>query len=77
MEQNAPEKKIPSTAAKATNRSANESLSIHLIAQSAFFLTQSIVSSALNKYSHVNINIPTKSTQRIQEMHILIGHITK
>ena len=30
---------------------------------------------ALNKYSHVNINIPTKSTQRIQEMHILIGHI--
>jgi D-sedoheptulose 7-phosphate isomerase len=29
----------------------------------------------LNKYSDININIPTDSTQRIQEMHILIGHI--
>ena len=29
----------------------------------------------LNKNSDVNINIPTKNTQRIQEMHILIGHI--
>jgi hypothetical protein len=38
MEQNEPEKKIPSTAAKAINRSANESDSIHFKAQSAFFL---------------------------------------
>jgi hypothetical protein len=32
------EKKIPSTAAKAIKRSANESDSIHFKAQSAFFL---------------------------------------
>jgi hypothetical protein len=36
MEQKAPEKKIPSTAA-AIKRSANESDSIHCKAQSAFF----------------------------------------
>ena len=30
---------------------------------------------SLSKYSNININIPTNSTQRIQEMHILIGHI--
>ena len=29
----------------------------------------------LNKNSDFNINIKTNSTQRIQEMHILIGHI--
>ncbi len=29
----------------------------------------------LGNHSHANINIPIKSTQRIQEMHILIGHI--
>jgi D-sedoheptulose 7-phosphate isomerase len=29
----------------------------------------------LNQHSDININIPTNSTQRIQEMHILIGHI--
>lgn len=29
----------------------------------------------LNKHSDININIPSNSTQRIQEMHILIGHI--
>jgi len=29
----------------------------------------------LNNHSDININIPTDSTQRIQEMHILIGHI--
>tara|TARA_B100001175_G_C19463618_1_gene617856 strand:- start:985 stop:1542 length:558 start_codon:yes stop_codon:yes gene_type:complete len=29
----------------------------------------------LNKNSDVNINIQTNSTQRIQEMHIVIGHI--
>lgn len=41
MEAKEPEKKIPSTAAKATNLSAKESLpEIHLKAQSAFFLIQ-------------------------------------
>ena len=29
----------------------------------------------LKKNSDININIPNASTQRIQEMHILIGHI--
>ena len=29
----------------------------------------------LVKYSDFNINIPSESTQRIQEMHIMIGHI--
>ena len=29
----------------------------------------------LSNHSDININIPTNSTQRIQEMHILIGHI--
>ena len=44
MEANEPEKKIPSTAAKATRRSANEPLEeIHLNAQSAFFLIQGTV----------------------------------
>ena len=38
MLQNAPEKKIPSTAAKAIKRSAKESDSIQRNAQSAFFL---------------------------------------
>ena len=32
-------------------------------------------SGLLNKYSDLNINIPINSTQRIQEMHILVGHI--
>ena len=29
----------------------------------------------LKDYSDININIPIKNTQRVQEMHILIGHI--
>lgn len=29
----------------------------------------------IGNYSDININIPIKSTQRIQEMHILVGHI--
>ena len=37
MEQNAPEKNIPSTAAKAISLSAKESESIHFRAQVAFF----------------------------------------
>ena len=48
IEQNAPEKKIPSTAAKAINRSAKESDSIHFKAQSAFFLIAGKTSMALN-----------------------------
>ena len=47
MEQNDPEKKMPSTAAKATRRSAKEASSpIHRRAQSAFFFTAGIVSMA-------------------------------
>jgi hypothetical protein len=48
MEANDPEKKIPSTAAKAMRRSAKvERVSvIHLSAQSAFFLMQGMVSMA-------------------------------
>lgn len=53
MAANDPEKKIPSTAAKAITRSPNEALGslIHLRAQSAFFLTAGIVSMALNRQS--------------------------
>ena len=47
MEQKAPEKKIPSTAAKAMRRSANESDSIQRKAQSAFFLMAGKTSMAL------------------------------
>ena len=48
MEQKLPLKKMPSTAAKATMRSAKFlPFSIHSRAQSAFFLTQSRVSMAL------------------------------
>ena len=49
IEKNDPEKKIPSTAAKAMHLSPNEELSfIQFIAQSAFFLIDGIVSIALN-----------------------------
>ena len=53
MEQNEPEKKIPSTAAKAITLVPNvESLSlIHLRAQSAFFLILGILLMALNNLS--------------------------
>merc|ERR1719483_1679909 len=53
MEAKEPEKKMPSTAAKATTRSlyGASSLPIHFIAQSAFFFTQGIVSMALNRLS--------------------------
>jgi hypothetical protein len=48
IEANDPEKKMPSTAAKAMRRSANDdsSSSIHRRAQSAFFLMQGMVSMA-------------------------------
>ena len=49
IEQNEPEKKIPSTAAKAIILWAKLPFSIHFKAQSAFFLTGSNVSIALNK----------------------------
>ena len=29
----------------------------------------------LKDHSDININIPINNTQRVQEMHILIGHI--
>ena len=63
IEQKAPEKKIPSTAANAINRSANESDSIHFNAQSAFFLIAGKFSIALNNliffyfiFTYVSIN---------------------
>ena len=50
MAQKEPEKKMPSTTAKATSRSAKRRDSvIHRSAQSAFFRTQGTVSSALNR----------------------------
>jgi len=51
IEAKLPEKKIPSTAAKATTLSPNVAVScaIHLRAQSAFFFTHGNVSIALNK----------------------------
>jgi len=50
--QKEPEKKIPSTQAKATNLAAKlDRLSlIHLIAQSAFFLIQGKLSNASNNF---------------------------
>jgi len=52
MDANEPEKKIPSTAAKAMRRSANEDCSseIQRRAQSAFFLMQGMFSMALKRY---------------------------
>ena len=58
MEQKAPEKKIPSTAAKAISRSAKESESIHFNAQSAFFLMAGKTSNALNKSSFRVLFVP-------------------
>ena len=50
MAQNEPEKKIPSTAAKATSLAAKESWeSIHFIAHSAFLPTMGTVSIALKR----------------------------
>jgi hypothetical protein len=46
MEQKLPLKNMPSTAAKATSRSAKLPCSIHRNAQSAFFLTAGTVSIA-------------------------------
>ena len=46
MEQKLPEKKMPSTAAKATKRSAKEPLEIHRSAQCPFLVTQGMVSKA-------------------------------
>jgi hypothetical protein len=50
MEQKLPEKKIPSTQAKATKRSAKvASAPIHLRAHSAFLVMEGMFSIALNK----------------------------
>ena len=51
MEQKLPEKKMPSTAANATMRSAKLPFSIHSRAQLAFSFTQSRVSIALKSLS--------------------------
>jgi hypothetical protein len=52
IEAKEPEKKIPSTAAKAISRSAkvDRSSEIHLRAQLAFFWMQGMVSIASNRY---------------------------
>ncbi len=59
IEQKAPEKKIPSTAAKAIKRSAKLGDSIHLRAQSAFSLIAGKFSKALKSlffsFSHVGL----------------------
>ena len=57
MEQKLPLKKMPSTAANATMRSANEPFSIQFSAQSAFFFTQSRVSMALNSWSFSSLSL--------------------
>lgn len=56
IEAKLPEKKMPSTAAKAIMRSPNVAvlLAIHCRAQSAFFFTQGRVSIALNRKSLLN-----------------------
>lgn len=56
IEAKLPEKKMPSTAAKATMRSPKvaDLLAIHCRAQSAFFFTQGRVSMALNRKSLLN-----------------------
>jgi len=51
MEQKEPEKKIPSTAAKAINLSAKEPLEIQRRAQSAFLVTHGTVSVACRSLS--------------------------
>src|SRR5574337_422869 len=51
MEQNEPEKKMPSTAAKAIRRSAKDPLEIQRKAHSAFFVTAGTVSIAWKRLS--------------------------
>ena len=64
--QNEPEKKIPSTAAKATSLCANEPffLESHLRAHSPFFLTDGTVSSALNKWFFSSVSVMYVSIRR-------------
>jgi hypothetical protein len=68
MEQNEPEKKIPSTAAKATRRSANEvDELIHLKAQFAFCLMHGIVSMALNIFAFSVGSWGSRSSQHMNQ----------
>lgn len=63
MEQNEPEKKIPSTAAKAITRCANLlSEPIQLRHQSAFFLTHGSVSIALLRPNQHHVRIARHSS---------------
>src|SRR4051812_26546630 len=57
IEQKLPEKKIPSTAAKAINVSMNEALSTHFRAHSAFFFTAGMVSIPLNSFSFSSLSL--------------------
>mmetsp|Transcript_34634 Transcript_34634/g.81771 ORF Transcript_34634/g.81771 Transcript_34634/m.81771 type:complete len:224 (-) Transcript_34634:367-1038(-) len=64
--QNEPEKKMPSTVANATSRSAKRDDSvIHFSAQSAFFLTQGTVSSALNSRSFSTVSLMYVSISKL------------
>jgi len=70
MAQKEPEKKMPSTAAKPTRRSAKESEPvIHLIAQSAFRLTHGTVSIAWNSlcFSAASLMYVSSSSEYISE----------
>ena len=66
MEQNAPEKKIPSTQANANSLVPKEErLSlIHLIAQSAFFLIQGKLSRAVNNFVFSSLSLMYVSISR-------------
>ena len=64
--QNEPEKKMPSTVANATRRSAKRDDSvIHRSAQSAFLRTQGTVSSALNSRSFSTVSLMYVSISRL------------
>ena len=65
--QNEPEKKMPSTTAKATRRSAKRVDSvIQRSAHSAFFLTHGTVSSALNRRSFSALSLMYVSMRRLR-----------
>lgn len=72
IEANEPEKNIPSTAAKAMIRSPYVAvvLPIQFRAQSAFFLTQGIVSIALNRY------VLQHYPNYLREFVVILGKLT-
>lgn len=65
MEAKEPEKKMPSTAAKATRRSAKEPLDeIHLKAQSAFFLMQGTIKEKFRGQPKGEIQRPRREREK-------------